>query len=175
MVLLRRWIPSCVRRNSTHGIPSQLTPLTRGQPDSQQPRNLDILKRHKLLYWENSEEAKKYADITLVTMNMFWLYFKGHTSCFFFIRVVYHSVWHCMSNVSSLNIFPCLLWIRPNTKKCIVNNVFYECCPLPQGTQWQNETPRHKSNCNIVNRRYKRLPHFNTRSLEQLKREGKHT
>ena len=24
--------------------------------------------------------------------------------------------------------------------------------------------PRHKSNCNIVTRRYKRLPHFNTRS-----------
>ena len=37
-------------------------------------------------------------------------------------------------------------------------------------TKWRN-----KSNCNIVTQRYKRLPHFNTRSLEQLKREGKHT
>ena len=85
MVLLTRRIPSCVRRNSTHGIPSQSrsTPLTRGQPDSQQPRNLDILKRHKLLYWENSEEAQKYADIIPVIMNMFWLYFEAYATSFF--------------------------------------------------------------------------------------------
>ena len=78
-----------------------------------------------------------------------------------------------MINVSSFDIFPCLSWIRPNTEKCIVNNAFYECCPNISRitmTKWRN-----KSNCNIVTQRYKRLPHFNTRSLEQLKREGKHT
>ena len=35
--------------------------------------------------------------------------------------------------------------------------------------------PRYKSNCNKVTRGYKRLLQFNTRSLEQVKRQGKHT
>ena len=39
----------------------------------------------------------------------------------------------------------------------------------------KDHNDKMKPNCNIVTRRYKRLPHFNTRSLEQLKREGKHT
>ena len=152
MVLLRRWIPSCVRRNSTHGIPSsqlRSTPLARGQPDSQQPRNLDILKRHKLLYWEHSGEAQKYADITPVIMNMFWLYFKDHTSCFFLeelytilsdiVGLMYHRLISFRVSHESDQTLKSASWIT----------LFMNAVPIPQGSQWQNETKLQHSHSTV--------------------------
>ena len=142
MVLLRRWIPSCVRRNSTHGIPSQLrsTPLTRGQTDSQQPRNLDILKRHKLLYWENSEEAKNMLTSPLSPWLCSGSILKIILPAFFLeelYTILSDIVWVMYHRLIS---FPVFFESDQTQKSAIVNNVFYECCPLPQGSQWQNET-----------------------------------
>ena len=145
MVLLTRRIPSCVRRNSTHGIPSiptqvhasdswpaWLTAATKsGHFETSQAFVLGKFWRSPKICWHHPCHHE-------YVLALFW----SLCHLLFWEEFVYHSVWHYMINVSSSNIFPCLSWIRPNTEKCIVNYVLLWMLSLTSRitmTEWNQD------------------------------------
>ena len=143
MVLLRRWIPSCVRRNSTHGIPSIPTQVhasdswaawlraatKSGHFETSQAFVLGTFWRSPKICWHHPCHNEDVLFLLKLMPPAFFLE-ELYTILSDIVWLMYHRLISFRVSHELDQTLKSASWIT----------LFMNAVPIPQGSQWQNET-----------------------------------
>ena len=152
MVLLRRWIPSCVRRNSTHGIPSTPTQVhasgsgaawlraatKSGHFETSQAFVLGTFWRSPKICWHHPCHNEDVLSLYWRSCHpLFW----GELC-----TILSDIVWLMYHRLISFRVS---LESDPTLKSASWITLFMNAVPISQGSQWQNETKLQHSHSTL--------------------------